>query len=309
MPITNASAGIKFLSQLGIDADKDWNAKGISDLKELALGMVQGDIIVRGAGGVLIRLPPGIANMVLTSNGPGNIPSWQPGGLYLSRYFPETISLSKAVNKNTTRSHAQTKGVSIATSYADVTGDSPGSRVKMLAPAIAVPHSAVHNPTRSHTQSYAPSVARRYDLQIVVGGATRAPGGADVDETAAAQNATLNDMNLPPQTPGVGDAYRFGHAKMFDSIILRYDTQGVGVWAVTWKYWNGAWVALAGVTDPTNGFTAAAGTYEIVFTRPGDWALNNILGMNLYWVSAEVTSYFSRTSQPMGSQAWIKIVT
>lgn len=70
--------GITRLSELIIDADKDWQAKGISNLEELAAGMTMGDLLQRGAGGVLIRLPPGPIGNILTANGAGNIIGWAP---------------------------------------------------------------------------------------------------------------------------------------------------------------------------------------------------------------------------------------
>jgi hypothetical protein len=298
--------GVSKLSQISIDADKDWSGKGISNLKELVLGMVQGDLVVKGAGGVLVAIHPGVASQVLTSNGPGNLPSWQAGGLYFNRYFPATFSVTKALsvaapNKTITRAAPMTSP------YVDTTGDLVGSYLKRLAPAITVPKTAaVIVPDKTVVKT--PSLGRHVDIQIVVGGATRAPLGADADETAAAENATANDVSLPPQTPGGTDAYRFGFYLPFDQVILNVGTAGVGVWTVTWKYWNGAWVNLAGVIDGTNGFHNS-GTNTITFTRPGDWALKNILGMNLYWVTAEITAYTSRVTQPLGTQAWIYIAS
>ena len=74
-------AGISRLSELQIDADKGWNGKGISSLKELALNMQRGDIIYRGLSG-LVKLTPGPIGFELTSNGPGHEVEWKapPGG-------------------------------------------------------------------------------------------------------------------------------------------------------------------------------------------------------------------------------------
>jgi len=90
---------------------------------------------------------------------------------------------------------------------------------------------------------------------------------------------------------------------------LNIGTAGAGVWTIVWEYWNGAWVALAGVTDGTTSFTAAAGNREVTFTRPGDWALTAILAMNLYWIRARVSAYTSIVTQPLGTQSWIRIIT
>ena len=72
-----AKAGITKLSELIIDADKDWNGKGITNLKELASGMGQGDIVQRGSSGVLEKLSPAEIGFELTSNGPGHEISWK----------------------------------------------------------------------------------------------------------------------------------------------------------------------------------------------------------------------------------------
>jgi len=73
--------GISKLSELQIDADKDWEGKGISNLKELASGMQTGDIIYRGPGG-LVKLSPGPISYELTSSGESNPIEWKapPGG-------------------------------------------------------------------------------------------------------------------------------------------------------------------------------------------------------------------------------------
>lgn len=85
------AGGIAKLSQLIIDGDKDWAGKGVTNIKQLAAGMVGGSIIVKGLGGILENLPPGILSRVLTSNGLGALPSWQPGGTYFNRFFPAEL--------------------------------------------------------------------------------------------------------------------------------------------------------------------------------------------------------------------------
>jgi len=65
------------LSEFDIDADKDWDAKGILNLKELALGMTKGDIFFR-QGGVLIKISPGPIGHELTTHGPGQPIDWEP---------------------------------------------------------------------------------------------------------------------------------------------------------------------------------------------------------------------------------------
>lgn len=68
-------SGITNLSQLTIDADKDWNLKGISDIKELVLGMVIGDIVYRD-GTKLVKLSPGPIGTELLTKGPTYPPKY-----------------------------------------------------------------------------------------------------------------------------------------------------------------------------------------------------------------------------------------
>ena len=72
-----ARSGVTRLSELAIDADKDWGGHGISNLKELASGMQRGDILQRGDGGVLEKISPGAIGFEITSNGPGHEVEWQ----------------------------------------------------------------------------------------------------------------------------------------------------------------------------------------------------------------------------------------
>ena len=296
--------GITRLSELTIDANKNWQAMGISNLKELAPAMARGDMLARGLA-VLQRFQPGQVGWVLTSAGPLHMPSWQPPPGPLEYYFPVAIDLTHAeaivpVDKSIS------KNAALATANIEAYLDDPAHNIKRLTPTLA--SSKAVSMIASADQSIAKNgpFTRAYDLQIVVGGAvSEHPAATYTTETTAAQNATTNDMNLPPVTPATNDAYYFGFAQMFDKVILKYDTAGAGVWTITWEYWNGAWVALAGVTDPTDNFTNGAATYTISFTRPGDWATTAVNGITLYWVRARVSAYTSQTTKPLGSQAWI----
>ena len=307
--MTLLTKGASKWSQIIIDADKDMAGKGLSDLKELASGMVQGDMIVKGNGGVLIRVPAGIANTVWTSNGLGNIPSWQPGGTFYNRFFPATIALlaPTAVIKNPDRTAL--KNAPISSGHVETYGDLPVSMVKRLTPVVTLTKAAVIT-AADQTASKNAAMTRHFDLQLVVAGAVSDFGGVQTTETSAAQDATANDMNIMRVSPAVNDAYYFGFDYPWDNLLLNLGTQGVGVWTLSWEYWNGGWVVLVGVTDNTLGFTASPGIKSVIFTRPGDWALTNINGVgNKYWIRARVSAYTSVTQQPKGTQAWCRIIT
>ena len=75
MPTSHPPQG-KDLAALVIDIDKDWQVKGITELKELAESMNRGDIVMRGLDGALIKLSPGDIGDELMSDGPGKSLKW-----------------------------------------------------------------------------------------------------------------------------------------------------------------------------------------------------------------------------------------
>ncbi len=83
-----SGGGISKLSELAIDTDKDWLGYGITNIEGVAAGMVAGSVIQKGLAGILVNLPPGVVAHVLTSQGPGALVKWLPGGTYYNRYFP-----------------------------------------------------------------------------------------------------------------------------------------------------------------------------------------------------------------------------
>jgi hypothetical protein len=117
-------------------------------------------------------------------------------------------------------------------------------------------------------------------------------------------------MNIMRASPAGNDAYYYGFNYKWDYLILNLSTGGAGVWTFAWEYWNGAWVALPDLTDNTLGYTAAAGTYKVTFTRPGDWALTNVNAAgNFYWIRSRIAAYASKTITPKGAQAWSVIIS
>jgi len=99
---TPKPVGATKLSQLDIDVDKDWEAKGISNLKEIALAMAHGDVNFRAAA-VIEKLTPGISGQYLKTQGINHPPMWDdlPGGRFERLFFldipaPPSISLAVA---------------------------------------------------------------------------------------------------------------------------------------------------------------------------------------------------------------------
>ena len=68
--------GITRLSELEIDADKNWQSYGINNVAHLASGMTRGSLLVHN-GTVLVAVPAGTIGDELTSNGPGHMPDWK----------------------------------------------------------------------------------------------------------------------------------------------------------------------------------------------------------------------------------------
>lgn len=123
-----------------------------------------------------------------------------------------------------------------------------------------------------------------------------AVGPTFVDETADANSATAADWQIFPASEAVADYVAIGFRKPFKKVT--FDSTGgtagtVGV--VVWEYWNGAWVALTGVTDGTTGFTAALGANQnLTFTVPTDWVTQSLNGSPLlYYIRARVTTVYT----------------
>lgn len=299
-------AGITNLSQLNIDADKDWAGKGITNLKEVAALMARGDLVVRGTT-VLVRVPPGLSGTILTSAGPGNLPAWMPVPGPLENWLSAQIELGHVTGIEGVDA-SQTEPVSLSETVRAAYLDAPLEFIKRVNTQVGLARTATTGITPASTQTEAGPLASQYELNALVGGAVADDGGVQTDQTAAAKNPTANDMTLLPAIPAVGDAYYLGHANLFDLALLNLTTQGIGVWTIIWEYWNGAWAPLAGVSDGSNGFTSATGWRVISFTRPGNWVLTTILGMNRYWTRARVSAYTSITQQPLGGQAKVGII-
>ena len=135
---------------------------------------------------------------------------------------------------------------------------------------------------------------------------------AYTDETADANNITVNDVALPPiQVSTVGDAIYFGDSGMFGRVRVQIGTAGVysGI-TMQWQYYNGSgWAALTGVVDGTavSGypFKAAAGTYNVDFTIPfWNWATYAVNSITRYWIRCVVTAHNTpvRTTGPLATQ-------
>lgn len=140
-----------------------------------------------------------------------------------------------------------------------------------------------------------------------VGGAVADDGGTEVIEVVEANEATTNDLQLKPSTPLANDAYYFGYRYPFSGLTVKYTTAATtGV--TIWEYWNGsAWVALGSVVDGTAYWITAAGTLDITWAMPNDWAMGGsgnagTTAPAMFWVRCRVTTAGDVAT---GDQAWI----
>jgi len=303
MPITNVKGGgITKLSELTIDTSKDWGAFLI---KNLGVAVDDADAV---------RKVQAILESLLTTQGDtlyrGASKAEKLGGNYGMGYNflhcantgllrPEwgdiedlIIYLSGAVNRAVA---LPSLAIPVPVISLVVAEDHSGGGHPVAPDALSIPLPIISVPTLATASPIA-----------VGGGVAHNEDVGDVDETAETNSAAVNDMHLLPSPGAILDGFYFGLSSVFDWVCLNIGTPGVGVWTITWKYWNGAtWAALTIKNDETSNFRAAAGKRWLNFERPGDWALSTILGMNLYWIKGEITSYTSMTTQPLGTQAWI----
>jgi hypothetical protein len=200
MSILVRAKGITKLSQLQIDGDKDWNGKGITNIKHIAEGMTKGHIMQHN-GQVLETLPAEVAANVLTSAGPGQKVVWAPGGTYLNRYFPVSIHLTQDARKpfSTDRNKSILAPLTVPYSIEDHLN---AGWVERLEPEIEASLLLdTFSPNKANTISPA-RVDTSIQADIPVNGAVTEAGGIPIDETTQAksglsidQSYTANDDN------------------------------------------------------------------------------------------------------------------
>ena len=89
----------------------------------------------------------------------------------------------------------------------------------------------------------------------------------------------------------VFNAYYFGHNTKFSRLKLNISTALTfsAQPTIVWEYWNGAWVALSGVSDGTSGFETS-GEGLITYTMPGDWETTIVNSQgSFYYIRARLS--------------------
>jgi len=270
--------GITRLSELIIDAAPD-KAK---DIAELIL-TTQGDILFRDPEAERLAGEYGIGMNFLHMSNSGLLrPNWRD-------LQGDIVYISGAVNRVIYPSILAVPVPQISVAVAEDHSGGGFTADKTLAVPV---------PTVGETVA-------KTDPLAVGGGIAHDDDVGDVDETAETNSPAVNDMHLLPSPGAVGDGFYFGLNNPFDWVATLVGQAGAGTWTITWKYWNGVtWANLTMKYNEINHWRTA-GNVRAHWNRPGDWALNNILGYNLYWVKAECTAYTSMTVQPLGTQAWL----
>jgi hypothetical protein len=130
-------------------------------------------------------------------------------------------------------------------------------------------------------------------------------GGAQTDETAAANSAGAGDMHLGPALAVKDDAYYWSYRKPF-SAVKQTISQIAKDCTIVWEYYNGStWAAITGLVDGTAGLTTI-GTTLITFTPPVNWARNTLTaGEKFYSIRARYSVVGGGYQQPLGTRAYI----
>lgn len=292
--------GIKALSQLEIDVDKDWQVYGVSRLKEVTPGMVIGDIVVRGSS-LLTRLPPGPADYVLTSAGPGVMPVWRAPAAPFEPYFPiwmysdRSAGIVPVLNQDVT--------------LVPPTTPSELEQTPTGAPQPTIPHDeSIVTPV---TQDVVTAVTSPFMCQLWPDGAIAFYGNppAEYDRTAEARSEAVDDVQLPPQNPRIppDECIYLGLVSPFVGVDIHVTTKGTGNFAVDLRYWDGgAWSVPPNFDDHLDDFQSLGVKYG-TWTVPGDWALSTIGGYNLYWVRIACVSMISLTTAPLAQKIYLRL--
>ena len=219
----------------------------------------------------------------------------------LNPYYPRTI-FNVAASQVKSPDHSHPIAAPLPSEHKQNYLNDVANYIKRLTPAPLITDAeAIVVP--DHSNNVNSPVTSQGAFQMLIDGAVADDGGVETDETAAARDATANDMTLLPAVPAVGDAYMLGCNYKAHRFRLNIGTAGAGNWTLQMKYWNGAWVACVDEVETSSQFQSSGLKYW-QHTPQGDWALSVIQGMNLYWVRIEVVNYLNVVTQPLGTQSW-----
>jgi hypothetical protein len=221
------------------------------------------------------------------------------------RWVPVTIGMGAPTVVADTPNHTDSEPAPLASQHIETYGDLPANGIKQRTPTIILPDAQAVMAAPDKTDNETAPISSQIGLKKVVDGAgIHEEGVGDTDETTEAQNDTVNDMTLMLAAPTVDDAYYFGFNYPWDILWLNIGTAGVGNWAITEEYWNGAaWVACVDGVSDMNQFMVS-GLKSFRHTPQGDWATVAWNGLTWYWVRFRVSAFVNIVTQPLGTQAW-----
>lgn len=293
------------LSEITIDVDKDWQAFGIYNIRQVAANMVIGNLAQHN-GIILERIANGPVGYVLTSQGPGKKVTWAPAGGSLNYYFPISLDSSHA-EAVTTPDHSIAETAPLASTHKEAYVDTPADYIRRLDLALGGVDSATMKASADHT--IAVSFPTPSALSILCDGFVEETAAAvQTDKTAQAQSPAANDLNLNPMTPAVNDKVYIGSNYKFWQAQVLIGTPGVGNWLNSWFYWNGAaWVAVVNEIDGSNEWQFGAVLATITHTPQAGWVPCVVMAMNLYWIRSNTNAFTNQITAPLGSQVWVAI--
>ena len=112
-------------------------------------------------------------------------------------------------------------------------------------------------------------------------------------------------LTLFPGTSAANDNVYFGtdtsiaDTGPFNSLVFDLSTgASAGTsYAITWEYWNGAWVTLT-TQDGTNQLSQI-GLNAVVWEPPSDWVTTTINGVAGYWIRARLSALTGAFTNPI----------
>jgi len=278
--------GINRLSQIEIDADKNWQGKEISDLKAVAAGMSQGDIVYRG-NSLLERLAPvyGVGFNFLKMTNTGHLePAWED-------IQDLIVFLTGAVNRAVTLPVLGISQPDIDVStILSVAGRSEPGRV------LAVPEAVLTGDVSGTT------------VNAVGGAISHNEDVGDTDETSESNDAIADDMTLLPADGATEDYYALGYAARFDGVVVNVGVAGADI-TLAYEYSKGAgvWGTLTPVVNEISNWDNT-GKHWFTFLRPLDWFTDTLGSISdKYWIRFRAEAIGGSYVQSFGTQAWMLV--
>jgi hypothetical protein len=227
---------------------------------------------------------------------------------YFDRYYPVIINSSLSVLALPAPAQSIGKNAPLVTVLKRAYDDQPADYIKRITPILSSAKSVTT--IAAADQSIAKNAPIKNGVCLLCDGFVEETAAAvQTDHTAEAREGTANDLNLCPMSDTVLDKIYIGSNYIFWQAQIQVGTVGAGNWTNVIYYWNGAaWTAVIDENDGSSSFFhAPSGMKFISHTPQGDWALLNIMGMNLYWIMVRTDNFVNRVTKPLGSQIWVAL--